>query len=209
MAYAGTISFADGTILHQWMLTESSDQLAQMCAEKGLDPRCDAKAENRRKEILGERLLMHTIFGIPTPILHNADREPYIENHPFHISIAHTKGYLVIAVNVHHRMGVDVEQYQRRVLNVRNAFLNEAEQQWLAATDHLAHMIAWTAKEAIFKTIGERSQVSRYRDEIMLYPFTTPIVGERIIHSGCFKQADYVLHTILTPNHILTFCHKR
>ena len=56
MAYAGTISFADGTVMHQWLLIESSSQLAEMCVKEGLSALCDAKAESRRKEVLGERL---------------------------------------------------------------------------------------------------------------------------------------------------------
>ena len=164
MAYAGTISFADGTVMHQWLLIESSSQLAEMCEKEGLSALCDAKAESRRKEVLGERLLMKKIFGIDTPIMHNADRMPYIENSDSHISIAHTKGYLAIALNHHHCMGIDVEQYQRRVLNVRDGFLNEAEQQWLKADDELAHKIAWTAKAAIFNTIVDRNrQIRRLR----------------------------------------------
>ncbi|MDO4511482.1 MAG: 4'-phosphopantetheinyl transferase superfamily protein [Bacteroidales bacterium] len=222
MAYAGTISMPDGTILHQWMLTETAAELAQMCTAEALDATCEAKAESRRKEILGERLLMKHIFGVPTPIMHDADRRPYLEQSETHISVAHTKGYLVIALNPHHSMGVDVEQYARRVLNVRDGFLNETEQQWLSPTDQLAHMIAWTAKEAIFKTIGERSRVSSYRNEIILHPFTTPTTaqtgnsqiktgsnltptGSNLIHTGTFKNEQFHLHTILTPNHILTF----
>ncbi|MCI6747312.1 MAG: 4'-phosphopantetheinyl transferase superfamily protein [Bacteroidales bacterium] len=209
MAYAGTISFADGTVLHQWLLIESSDQLAEMCVKEGLSALCDAKAESRRKEVLGERLLMKKIFGIDTPIMHNADRMPYIENSDSHISIAHTKGYLAIALNHHHCMGIDVEQYQRRVLNVRNGFLNEAEQQWLKADDELAHMIAWTAKEAIFKTIGDRSRVKSYRNEIIIHPFATPHIGRQISHIGTFKSEDFALQTLLTDTHILTLSTKK
>lgn len=209
MAYAGTISFADGTIVHQWMMSESSGELAQMCRDRGIDSSCQAKAESRKQELLGERLLMHTIFGIHTPILHNGDRAPYIENSQVHLSVAHTKGCLVIALNEHHRIGVDVERYSQQVMKVRTAFLNEAEQQWLPASDHLAHIVAWTAKEAIFKSIGERRLVESTRNDIMLYPFPTPAMGGTISHGACFKSADYALHTILSPTHVLTFCHKK
>lgn len=210
MAYEGTISFPDGTILHQWLLSETSEQLADMCRQEGLDASCEAKAESRKKEILGERMLMKTIFGIDTPIFHNADRLPYIENSHINISIAHTKGYLGIALNHHHCMGIDVEQYRRRVLGVREMFLNEAEQQWLKTDDELAHMIAWTAKEAIFKNIGQRDLVKSYRNEIMLLPYPSPHIGETITHAGCFKSEDFYLQTRLTDGFILTFtCPKR
>ncbi len=206
MAYAGTITFADGTVLHQWLLTESSSRLAEMCEEEHLDASCEAKAESRRKEILGERLLMKAIFGIDTPILHNADRMPYITDSDVHLSVAHTKGLLVVALNHHHSIGVDVEQYHRRVLNVRDGFLNEAERRWLAPDDELAHIVAWTAKEAIFKTIGQRSLVKNYREEISLYPFPTPRIGQKMAHKGTFKASDFYLLTILADTHLLTFC---
>lgn len=206
MAYAGTISLPDGTVLHQWLLTEPSAQLAQMCADEGIDPQCDAKAESRKRELLGERLLMKRIFGIATPIMHNADRLPFIENSDTYISIAHTKHYLVIALNRHHRMGVDVERYQRRALNVRDGFLSDVEKAWLSADDELAHEIAWTAKEAMFKCIGERSGVKDYRGEIMVHPFATPKIGDQITHKGSFKKLSFNLMTILTDSHILTYC---
>lgn len=209
MAYSGTITFADGTVLHQWQLCESSEQLAQMCEAERLDSQCDAKAESRRKELLGERLLMKVIFGVDTPILHNADRLPCIENSELYISVAHTKDYLVIALNHHHRMGVDVERHQCRVLNVRNGFLNEVEQAWLHTDDVLAHEVAWTAKEAIFKCIGERSLVNDYRGEIIVHPFITPKIGSEIAHKGSFKARDFCLTTILTDAHVLTYCSPR
>ena len=31
MAYAGTKTYIDGTVLHMWMLSETSQQLACMC----------------------------------------------------------------------------------------------------------------------------------------------------------------------------------
>ncbi len=206
MAYTGTITFADGTVLHQWQLVESSAQLAEMCVSEMLDASCDAKAESRRREILGERLLMKTIFGIPTPILHNADRMPYIADSGVHLSVAHTKGLLVVALNHHHSMGVDVEQYHRRVLNVRAGFLNEEERRWIAPDDELAHIVAWTAKEAIFKTIGQRSLVANYRDEIRLLPFSTPRIGQQLAHKGTFKESNFYLLTTLADTHLLTFC---
>ena len=47
MAYAGTISFADGTVMHQWLLIESSSQLAEMCVNEGVSALGGAGAGGR------------------------------------------------------------------------------------------------------------------------------------------------------------------
>lgn len=79
MAYAGTKTYIDGTVLHMWMLSETSQQLAHMCAAEGLSAHCEAKSEYRRREILGERLLVKRIVGQSATLRHNADDDPYIE----------------------------------------------------------------------------------------------------------------------------------
>ena len=205
MPYAGTHTFVDGTVMHCWLLNESSQELARLCQQERLPHHCEARAESRRQELLGERLLLKHMLGVGVELQHNADRLPYLSDYQGYLSVAHTRGFLGIAFNRDHAMGIDVERYGRRVLNVRNGFLSENEKNWLQPTDEMGHLVAWTGKEAIFKTIGERALVKNYRDEIVLHPFITPQVGESLQHHGAFVAEDFYLCTMLDTTLMLTF----
>lgn len=205
MACGETKTFIDGTVLHTWYLEEPSWQLAEMCIQEGLPATCEAKAESRKRELLGERLLLKHIFGIPVELEHNDDLVPCVDGWQGFLSVAHTRSFLCIATHLEHAMGVDVESYGRRVLNVRDGFLNAGEKTWLSLDDELGHLIAWTAKEAIFKAIGERKRVSNYREDIVLEPFVTPRVGERLLWYGAFGPEEFLLESDLGEHFLLTF----
>ena len=210
MAYAGTKTYIDGTVLHMWMLSETSQQLACMCAAEGLPAHCEAKSEYRRREILGERLLVERIVGQSATLRHNADDDPYLEGCQAHITIAHTRGLLCIGLNATHRMGVDVERYGRRVLGVRDFYVNDEEKTWLDTGDVDGHMVAWMAKEAIFKAVGERQQVGNYASDITVDRFATPHRGQQLAHQGGFKATPYYLHTTMGERYMITFaCAKQ
>lgn len=202
--YRGRLTYPDGTVLHEWLLSESSALMADMCREQRLPSEVEAKSETRRREILGERLLLNHIFGVPTPLLHDSDMRPYLADSDVHITVAHTRGCLCIGLNHEHKMGVDVECYGRHVRNVRDFFLTEQEQQWIGTDDELANLIAWTAKEAIFKAVGERALVGSYGSDITLQPFT-PVVGGRLLHKGSFKSSTYWLQTDVRDDFLLTY----
>lgn len=203
--YSGTITYPDGTLLHEWLLSEPSEQMAALCRDQGLPAEVEAKAESRRREILGERLLLRHIFGVPTPLQHDADRQPYLADSDVHVTVAHTRGYLCIGFNHDHAMGVDVERYGRRVRSVRDFFLTDGEKQWVREQDEMANLIAWTAKEAIFKAVGVRSRVQSYSADISVRPFLTPIIGSRLLHHGDFKGEPYYLQTDARQDFLLTF----
>lgn len=209
MPYSGVRTYRDGTILHAWRLLETSGRLLEICQARGIDTEIHAKAESRRQELLGERLLAWHVFGEHAMIAHNADGVPFVEGKDLHLSVAHTRGYLAIAVNPRHAMGIDVETHGRRVVKVRDFFLSSAEKAWLDADDVLGNTIAWTAKEAIFKAVGGRSLVKDYRHDILTDAFATPCLGATLSHTGYFKGENFMLETDLSEQFLLTFACAR
>ncbi len=208
--------------VYSWDMTESSDTLQQMCHALQLPAECDAKAESRRREILAERILLRHIFGENTALLHNRDLAPLLSATHRRISIAHARGRLCIAVaRDNEAFGIDLETPRPRVLNVRTAFLNDGEQQWIAPTDIASHLVAWTAKEAVFKAISDRALVTDYRGQIDLRPFSLnahsalqameatsnhrpaiePITTR---YEAWFNERHYSLVTEISPGYIFT-----
>ncbi len=196
--------YADGTMVYGYDLSKTtSERLAARCRELGLEASVEAKAESRRREVLGERLLLWNALAAKG-LGHNADRAPLVPDVAGYVSIAHTRSTLLLAINTRHPIGIDLEGYRERVLRVRDAFLNEGERQWLAATDLMCHVVAWTAKEAVFKAISRRELVSNYRDQIVLLPFAAPMKGATLSHSATFGERRFTLTTVAGDDEVFT-----
>ncbi|MEG0701529.1 MAG: 4'-phosphopantetheinyl transferase superfamily protein, partial [Muribaculaceae bacterium] len=63
-----------------------------------------------------------------------------------------------------------------RVIKVRNKFLNDHEKQWILEDDVTANLIAWTAKEALFKIIPENE--IDFKEHLQLESFTSQESGQ-------------------------------
>lgn len=200
-----------GTVIHTWLITESSAELASMCRNAGIDAEVKAKAESRRQEILSERLLLHGTLGSQVDLNHNDDHAPWLSNvGDLNISIAHTRGKLCVALNPMMAVGIDLEHIARakRAHGVRTAFLNKSELVWLPEDDASAHLVAWLAKEAVFKVISVRAKVKNCRDEIVLRPFDVPAEGGEAIHGASFYDQRFALHTINDGTDMLTLAYE-
>lgn len=95
---------------------------------------------------------------------HLPDGAPILRNEPVRISLTHTGHLLAVAslpptpdialasFNPLTALGIDAEDWQRsQVLKVRERFLNDSELQCIASDDLPSHIVAWTAKEALYK----------------------------------------------------------
>lgn len=145
----------EGTSIYLWKLDESLDELVKLCRDQSIEPDNAAmayKSISRKKEKLTEQLLLREIFHAPVRLEHDANGAPLINIPGISISISHTAGWLCMAfTNSSCYMGIDIEAFNKRVLNVRQKFLNDDEQAWIPSDDITANLLAWTAKEAIYK----------------------------------------------------------
>ncbi len=202
-----SVPHGQGVALHWLPLAVPSATMARWCQRLGLDPTVDARAESRRQEVLGERLLLRHIVGRPVQLLHDADRRAFVDIAGMELSVAHTRGMLCIATSRNRHLGIDLELTTRapRAMGVRTGFLNEGEQAWIAEPDAMAHLVAWTAKEAVFKAIGERARVADYREQIVLDPFAvSPIMR----HTARFLAERYAVTTTLAGGYVTTLAVK-
>ena len=98
-------------------------------------------------------------------IEHFENGAPYIEGYPGRISITHTTHFFAAATlpktpevelnefNPRAAMGIDAEPLNRnQVLKVRDKFLNENELSLISKDDLKDNVLAWTCKEALYKT---------------------------------------------------------
>jgi len=113
---------------------------------------------------------------------------------PERISLSHTGRMMVVAslprtpeqpemgcYSERTALGVDVENTDRsQVLKVRGRFLDEAEQQMIAPDDVAANILAWTAKEAVYKAMLQEKLSLAEGIEILRLPQIQPQVEKEV-----------------------------
>ena len=134
-----------------WRLEEDAPQLLALCQQRDIP--CEDlinKPVKRQREMAAERLLLCEAFGRPVALSHDQQGAPRVEGETVNISISHTPLMVALALNADCVIGLDAEQMDRQqVLRVRTKYLNTSEQQFIAPDDLPAHVLAWTAKEAV------------------------------------------------------------
>lgn len=185
-----------------WRLEEEAPHLLELCREAGIP--CDdlpGMPVKRQREKAAERLLLCRAFGRPVTLGHDEQGAPFVDALDVNISITHTKGMVAVAIDEHEVIGIDAESTERKqVLRVRDKFLNASEQQFIAPDDLAAHVIAWTAKEAVIK--AERNSRLDWTEGISLEPFV-PQAGETVFAARCGGNC-YRLVTRLVEGHYIT-----
>ncbi len=196
------ITYPRGTRVLVWRLDEEVSQLLELCHEIGIS--CGDLLDlppKRQREKAAERLLLCHAFGHPVALSHTSQGAPFIDGVEVNISITHTMRLVALALNDTQIIGLDAEQVDRpQVLKVRNKFLNACEQQFIAPDDLAAHIIAWTAKEAIIK--AERNSALDWTDGISLEPFNAG--KEEITFDACCACRRYSLFVRRVDAHFLT-----
>lgn len=196
------VTYPGGTRVLVWRLDEEAPQLLDMCRETGIT--CDDLLElpvKRQREKAAERLLLCHAVGRPVSLSYTPQGAPSVDGLPLNVSITHTMRLVALALNDDVIIGLDAEPIDRQqVLRVRSKFLNTSEQQFLAPDDLAAHIIAWTAKEAIIK--AERNSAIDWTDGICLEPFT---VGddETVVFGRC-SDRRYRLTSRVRAGHYIT-----
>ena len=188
-----------------YLRLEEVSRVLASCREAGIAVEdLMALPAKRQREKAAERLLLCRAFGRPVTLCHDAQGAPSVGGETANISISHTHQLVALAVDDSQVIGLDAEQMNRpQVIKVRDKFLNDKEKQFIAEDDLAAHVIAWTAKEAIIK--AERNSALDWTDGICLDPFTIPVsFPEQFIFSASCGSNRYRLVACLIEGHFLT-----
>ena len=165
------MTYGNGTRVLVWRLEETPQELLALCRESAI-PTDDLMEMpvHRQREKAVERLLLCLAFGRPVTLGHTDQGAPLVVDSDVNISITHTSRLVALALDNRQVVGLDAELADRRqVLRVRSKFLNAGEQQFIDPDDLIAHVVAWTAKEAIIK--AERNSAIDWTNGISLEPF--------------------------------------
>ena len=196
------LTYPGATRVLVWRLDEEAPLLLALCREAGI-PVGDLLElpVKRQREKAAELLLLCRALGRPAAMCHDGQGAPSVVDGTVNISITHTMGMVALAVNGRQTIGLDAERADRRqVLRVRDKFLNDSEQRFIAPDDLCAHVMAWTAKEAIIK--AERNSALDWTHGISLTPFDIH-PGMTTLQASCGGNR-YCLSSRLVEGHFIT-----
>lgn len=158
-------------------------------------------------------------------IVHIENGAPLLEDSPQRISVSHTSHHLVVAslpktpdidlteVNERTVMGVDIEKADRaQVIKIRDKFLSPAEEKMVAAEDVKANILAWTCKEALYKSVMGASPDWKEDYQIISLPIpaadiksaTKEKFGKGLVKMADGSQIGMNLSSWQSDGHILT-----
>lgn len=159
--------------------------------------------EKRKKEFLAVRILANIITDSHVVIHYDEHRKPFLQDYSYHISITHSKNYAAIMIHPDHPVGIDLEERTERVKNIYERFLNDNEQWFIKREDNTNKMeIAWSAKETLFKIIGNNAR--NFAETLEILPFSLNASGTLYVLHIPFARI-YELQYIQNANYTLVW----
>lgn len=188
-----------------WKMEESYEDLCAL-----LPPALVSQAEQsfpalqRRIEWLSVRALLAEMLGTDAVVCYLPSGKPCLAHSETSISISHTRGYVTLILGSR-PVGIDIEQYGRRVHRVASKFMREDEVAgaW-EGDDTWGLLLHWSAKEVMFKCLDE-AEVD-FRDHLQIFPFT--LQREGTFSAREYRTAarrDFLIHYLLHPDFVLTW----
>ena len=139
-----------------WKVEESLEALLallpdarRVCCEQEL---LQFASERRKIEWLSVRVLLYFMLKEDKQIGYSSEGKPFLTDDSFFISISHTKGYVAVILGSPAPVGIDIEQYGKRVHKVFDRFIRPDEQVEAYQGDTTwGGLLHWSAKETGFK----------------------------------------------------------
>lgn len=196
----------DDLVVGVWKVVETLEQLCSMFQHFSFYESDYARftSEKRKQEWLAVRALLKELCGEEKEIAYYPSGKPYLVDGSAYISFSHTSGYVAVAVSRLSEVAVDIEQYGTRVHRVASKFIRSDEELSIkaAANETYALLIHWSAKETLFKLLGEEGVdfinhlhilpcVPAEKGQLMALEYRTP--NHRSFFIDYWTHPDFVL----------------
>lgn len=163
------------------------------------------KAENRKKEFLGLRVaLKHCLKGQEKQIGYTEKGKPVLADNSSKISFSHCKGWVAVITHPVLEVGIDIENPNEKLKTLYKRFLCEEELQDYLKDENFDYLrIIWSAKEALFKIIGD--EAVNFARQLQILPFQVETEGDVTgIHRPTGK--NFNIHYLLNDSYTLAWC---
>jgi phosphopantetheinyl transferase len=148
----------DGSAVAVWEITETEDALRQICSlpQKDEEELRFINNVQRRKERLVVYLLLEHLFGKKIYLGYYDNGRPFLQNEVGDVSISHTSRFACIIYHPAEHVGIDIENTLRNFSAVEQKALSGKEKNYLNEKNRSMQLcLIWSAKEALYKYIGE------------------------------------------------------
>lgn len=142
---------------------------------------------------------------------------PVLEGEHSRISLTHTDHLMAVATlpptpeidlrqfNQRSALGIDAEKLDReQVLKVRPRFLADEELAMIPETDLRANLLAWTAKEAVWKAMLTPGLDFQKAIVIKRLPIPGQESGEAMVHTAHGDTLTYNLYSFIYSGYLIT-----
>jgi phosphopantetheinyl transferase len=160
-------------LLGLWEINEPEEKLRTLVTlnpaeQKRIDT---IKHPRPRREFLAVRCLLKELLPDQN-IQYYANGQPYLER-GWKISISHNGQYAAIICSPSLRVGIDIENYRPKVLELLPRFCHDREQSITKATTEAQKLAQatslWCAKETLLKIAGDRQH--SFKNDLRIAPF--------------------------------------
>lgn len=191
-----------------WRIDETiADLLNLSCArDVRLEAIASIKHEGRKLEYLASRLLLERLTESDAALKTGAGGKPFLLNGAYQISLSHTKGYAAAIVHPTNPVGIDIEAISQQVLKIKDRFLSVAELQGIDEQNSISHLLLhWSAKETVFKALGQEEVDFRTQLEIEK-PFPVAQSGSFMVRERRTpEQKAFTVEYENEPQYVLTY----
>lgn len=188
-----------------WHISESLEELLGIASVyiHGLVVPDYIKHPAKQVEWLASRLALKfccDLMHIPYEGTYKTDTgQPLLVGNKAHISISHSVDFAAILLDIHQKVGIDIEKISSKVEKIAGKYLQEEEKE----TNHERLTLKWCIKEAVYK-VSDHENLS-LKDDIRILQLHASDKGEAEvmvrdhdrINTFFFKLEDYyVAYTI-------------
>lgn len=202
-----TIYPDNDTVIGLWHMTETEDELLALLQNTHLYMAELGRftSAKRRLEYLSVRVMLQKLLGTSVTVGYEPAGRPFLQNASFQLSISHTKDYAVVILHPNRRVAIDIERRAPKVMRLQHKFMNDHELAAVDQTDPLGYtLIAWSAKESLFKMIGKEGV--DFKEHLLLDCYGADSAGSFI---GSYQdngtRINYTLRFLNTPLFVLTW----
>jgi phosphopantetheinyl transferase len=161
-------------------------------------------SEKRKLEFLGIRIALKTLIGREIQIQYDGEGKPYLSDKSYQISVSHSNKWIAVMIHPSKKAGIDIECTTDKIQKLYTRFLSLTEQKELSEGKDIKQLLlAWSAKEALFKIIGK--EAIDFANQLRIFPFDVKPSGEMKAQHVPTKSI-YKLYYHQTEVYTLVYC---
>lgn len=198
----------DDLVVGVWKVVETLEQLRSMFQHFSFYASDYERftSDKRKLEWLAVRVLLKELCGEEKEIGYYPSGKPYLVDKSAYISFSHTSGYVAVAISSACEVAVDIEQYGTRVHRVASKFIRPDEEISIQSAENetYALLVHWSAKETLFKLLGEEGV--DFIHHLRIFPCAPTEAGQlTAIEFRTSERRSYFIDYWTHPDFVLTY----